>query len=318
MLAARRFDSDPQGFFHAPVMLNEVVQALSSVGEGVVVDATLGGAGHSSALLRALPGVRLFGFDRDPRAIEVARARLSEFGTRATVTHACFDEIEAVLDEQGIDKVAGLVADLGVSSEQLTDPGRGMSFRAAGPIDMRMDPSRGETARELIERLTQEELADVIYELGEERASRRVARCIKQALLGARLADTLDLRRAVVRAVGPRRVGGSDPATRTFQALRMAVNGEMGQLKSLLSLARGRVGAGGVAAVISFHSLEDRLVKRALFGRDEWQPLSKKPLVPADAEMEANPRSRSAKLRAALRLGEPAPDSSPESPPESA
>jgi 16S rRNA (cytosine1402-N4)-methyltransferase len=313
MMAARRLDSDPQGFFHAPVMLNEVVQALSGVGEGVVVDATLGGAGHASALLRALPGIRLFGFDRDPRAIEVARVRLSEFGTRAVVTQACFDEIESVLDEHGIESIDGLVADLGVSSEQLTDPDRGMSFRTAGPIDMRMDPSRGETARELIERLTQEELADLIYELGEERASRRVARCIKQALLGERLLDTLDLRRAVVRAVGPRRVGGVDPATRTFQALRMAVNGEMSQLKSLLSLARHRVGPGGVAAVISFHSLEDRQVKRALFGREEWQPLSKKPLVPADEEMETNPRSRSAKLRAARRVGDAVPDSAPES-----
>jgi len=304
MMAARRLDSDPAGFFHAPVLLSEVVQALSGI-EGVLVDGTLGGAGHASALLRALPRVRLFGFDRDPRAVEVARSRLSEFGERAVVTHGRFDEIEATLDAHGIGELDGLLVDLGVSSEQLVDAERGMSFRLSGPIDMRMDPSRGETARELIERVSQEELADLIYELGEERASRRIARCIKQALLAERLTDTLELRRAVVRAVGPRRVGGVDPATRTFQALRMAVNDEAGQLKSVLSLARRRMAPGGVAAVISFHSLEDRPVKRELYTRDEWEPLSKKPLSPSDEEVEANPRARSAKLRAARRVTPP-------------
>jgi 16S rRNA (cytosine1402-N4)-methyltransferase len=149
--------------------------------------------------------------------------------------------------------------------------------------------------------VSQDELADLIYELGEERASRRIARCIKQALAAERLTDTLDLRRAVVRAVGPRRVGGVDPATRTFQALRMAVNAESAQLKTLLALARRRVAPGGVAAILSFHSIEDRAVKRELFVRDEWEPHSKKPLVPSDSEIETNPRSRSAKLRAARR-----------------
>jgi 16S rRNA (cytosine1402-N4)-methyltransferase len=256
-------------------------------------------------LLEALPEARLFGFDRDPRAVEAARARLAPFGERARVEHARFDEIEGVLEAEGTAELDGLLVDLGLSSEQLVDPARGMSFRQAGPIDMRMDPTRGETARELIERLSQDELADLIYEFGEERASRRVARCIKQALLAERLDDTLDLRRAVVRAVGPRRVGGVDPATRTFQALRMAVNGEMAQVRSILSLARKATRPGGVAAVMSFHSLEDRAVKRELFTRDEWQPLSKKPLSPSDEEVEQNPRSRSAKLRAARRVVEP-------------
>ncbi len=302
MMAATRIDSDHQAFFHAPVMLKEVLEALAGVGNGVVIDATLGGAGHSTALLEALPEATLYGFDRDPRAVTVARERLARFGARAIVTHACFDEIEAVLDEHGVGEVAGMIVDLGVSSEQLTDGERGMSFRVAGPIDMRMDPTRGETARELIERSSQEELADIIYELGEERASRRIARCVKQALLADRLSDTLDLRRAVVRAVGPRRVGGIDPATRTFQALRMAVNGELVQLRSVLALARKRVALDGVAAVLSFHSMEDRLVKRELFGRPEWEALSKKPLVPSDEEVETNARSRSAKLRAARRV----------------
>jgi 16S rRNA (cytosine1402-N4)-methyltransferase len=301
MMAARRLDPDPQAFFHAPVMLNEVVAALAGT-SGVLVDATAGGAGHSSALLRALPDVRLFAFDRDPRAVAASSERLAEFGDRAVVTHARFGEIDGVLEAAGVERIDALLADLGLSSEQLVDPERGMSFRNAGPIDMRMDPSRGETALELIERLSQEELADVIFELGEERASRRIARCIKQALAAERLTDTLELRRSVVRAVGPRRVGGVDPATRTFQALRMAVNGEMTELKSLLRLARERVALGGVTAIISFHSLEDRLVKRELYSKECWGPLSKKPLVPTDEEIDANARSRSAKLRAARRV----------------
>lgn len=301
MMAAARIDNEP-AFVHAPVMLGEVVAAFGELASGVIVDATAGGAGHSSALLRALPDVRLIAFDRDPRAVSAARAALAPFGERAEVVHAAFSEIAACLDERGLTRIDGLLADLGVSSEQLTDPGRGMSFRAAGPIDMRMDPTRGETARELIERVSQEELADVIFELGDERASRRIARCIKQALAADRLADTLDLRRAVVRAVGPRRVGGVDPATRTFQALRMAVNGEVPELRALLTLARGRVRSGGLVAFISFHSTEDRAVKRELVGRNEWEPLTKKPQVPSELEVEQNLRSRSAKLRTARRL----------------
>jgi 16S rRNA (cytosine1402-N4)-methyltransferase len=300
--AAPRIDGDPNAFFHESVMLGEMLAALAQAPGMVFVDATLGGAGHSAALLRSRPEVRLFGFDRDPRAIAAATERLAEFGARATVTHAAFDEIEAALDAAGIEQIDGLMADLGVSSEQLTDPVRGMSFRAAGPLDMRMDPTRGETAHELIARVSQDELADLIFELGDERASRRIARCIKQALAADKLADTLDLRRAVVRAVGPRRVGGVDPATRTFQALRMAVNAENAQLKALLCFARKRVVPGGVAAILSFHSIEDRAVKRELFVRNEWEALSKKPLLPSEFEIETNPRSRSAKLRSARRV----------------
>jgi 16S rRNA (cytosine1402-N4)-methyltransferase len=302
MTAAELLEQAPGTFFHAPVMLNEVLAAFAPLPGGVFVDATAGGAGHSAALLRAMPDARLFAFDRDPRAIAAASERLAEFGARATVIHASFEELEARLVAEGVESIDGLLADLGVSSEQLNDAGRGMSFRNAGPIDMRMDPSRGETALELIERVSQDELADLIYEFGDERASRRIARCIKQALLSERLGDTLDLRRAVVRAVGPRRVGGVDPATRTFQALRMAVNGESPQLKALLAFARARVSPGGIAAIISFHSIEDRAVKRELYARNEWEPLSKKPLVPGDAELEQNPRSRSAKLRTARRV----------------
>jgi 16S rRNA (cytosine1402-N4)-methyltransferase len=253
-------------------------------------------------LLEAYPEVSLLCFDRDAIAVAATRARLAEFGARARVEQSSFERIGERLDALGVPRVAGLVADLGVSSEQLGDPERGMSFRAPGPIDMRMDRSSGETALELIERLSQDDLADVIYELGEERASRRIARCIKQALASGELETTLDLRRAVVRAVGPRRVGGVDPGTRTFQALRMKVNGEIEQLRELLGLARDRLAPGGVAAIISFHSLEDRLVKREFLERELWERRTPKPLVAADEELQHNPRSRSAKLRIAARL----------------
>jgi 16S rRNA (cytosine1402-N4)-methyltransferase len=303
-MAAMTTDDVAPQFTHLPVMLDEVLAALAPRPFGVYVDATAGGAGHSAAILRSCPGARLVAFDRDPLAVRVASERLAEFGDRARVVHASFDQISKELAALGIERVDGLLADLGVSSAQLDDAGRGMSFRAAGPLDMRMDPSQGETALELIARLDQDELADVIYHLGEERRSRRVARCIKQALAAGELHDTLDLRRAVVRAVGPRRVGGVDPATRTFQALRVAVNAELEQLPSLLEQARSLLAPGGVAAIISFHSLEDRIVKRAFQDRATWRRLSSKPRTAGDDELARNPRARSAKLRAASRVEE--------------
>jgi 16S rRNA (cytosine1402-N4)-methyltransferase len=220
-----------------------------------------------------------------------------------TLLHSAFSNVREQLDALGIGRVDGLVADLGVSSPQLEDATRGMSFRREGPIDMRMDTDSGETALELIDRLADDELADVIYQYGDERRSRRIARSIKKALAAGELRTTLDLRRAIVRAVGPARVGGIDPATRTFQAIRIAVNGELDELERLLVALAEVVVEGGVAAVVSFHSLEDRLVKRA-FATDGWSRLSKKPLVPCDEECDQNPRARSAKLRAARRLPE--------------
>lgn len=288
-------------FEHVTVMAGEVVRALEPERGGLYVDVTAGGGGHSAAILSASQSARVIAFDRDPTAVEAARERLSTFGERAMVVHATFEEVEEWLAHANVPSVQGLVADLGVSSHQLGDQTRGMSFRAEGPLDMRMDPTRGETARELIERVTQEELADIVYHFGEERRSRRVAACIKQALSAGELDTTLDLRRAVVRAVGPRRIGGIDPATRTFQALRIAVNGELEQLASLLELTSRLVAPGGVAAIISFHSLEDRLVKRAFADRARWERLSTKPILASEAEQAQNPRSRSAKLRAARR-----------------
>ena len=295
----------PQAYVHVTVMALEVVRSLAPQPGGTYIDVTAGGGGHSAAILAACREARVIAFDRDRRAVQAARERLLEFGERARVVHAAFDEVEDWLAAAGIAQVDGLVADLGISSQQLADRERGMSFRLEGPLDMRMDQSAGETARELIERVSQDELADIIYQFGEERCSRRVARCIKQALHSGELDTTLDLRRAVVRAVGPRRVGGIDPATRTFQALRIAVNGELDQLARLLELSRRTVADGGTAVFISFHSLEDRLVKRALLDREVWQRLTTKPVLAGEQEQAQNPRSRSAKLRAARRLGEP-------------
>ena len=313
-------------FEHASVMLEQVLDAISPHDGGVYLDVTVGGAGHSQALLDRSPGARLVAFDRDPVAVRTAKERLSRFGARAAVVHASFSEVEEYLVSEKIDAVDGLIADLGVSSPQLDDAERGMSFRFEGPLDMRMDPTSGETALEAIERLSQDELADAIYHYGEEHRSRRVARCIKQALEAGELHTTLDLRRAVVRATGPRRQHGMDPATRTFQALRILVNRELDELEALLAAAPQIVKPGGVAAIMSFHSLEDRLVKRAFAERSTWERLSKKPLTAGAVELAANPRARSAKLRAARRVDGSSslfddsyePDSSPESaPPES-
>ncbi len=286
---------------HVPVLRAEVLAALDPSEGKLFVDATVGAGGHSEALLR-VPGTRVIGVDRDPSALSMAAARLEPFGARFTPVHATFGRIEAVLSDLGVGAVDGVLADVGVSSMQLDQGGRGMSFRQEGPLDMRMDPTSGETALDLVSRLTDDELADVLFRLGEERRSRRIARCIKQAYAAGELSTTLDLRRAVVRAVGPARIGGVDPATRTFQALRVAVNRELEELESLLEALPRVLRAGGTAALISFHSLEDRIVKRALKGSPAWELLSKKPIVATDAEVARNPRARSAKLRAARLL----------------
>lgn len=293
---------EPWSYRHTTVLVDEVVAALAPRAGGTYLDLTAGGGGHSAALLQAAPEARVVALDRDPEAVRAASERLASFGARATVIHSAFAQVDSVLAGLGLSRVDGLIADLGVSSAQLDTAERGMSFRHQGPLDMRMDPTRGETALELIARLTQEELANVIYQLGEERRSRRVARCIKQAIAAGELNTTADLRRSVVRAVGPRRVAGLDPATKTFQALRLAVNEELTELAALLGVAPRIVAPGGVAAFISFHSLEDRLVKRALLDRGVWQRLTKKPQLVGQNERERNPRSRSAKLRAARRL----------------
>jgi 16S rRNA (cytosine1402-N4)-methyltransferase len=294
--------TDVKRFEHATVMRDEVVRALAPRAGGVYVDATLGAGGHTVALLEAEPKARIVGLDRDPAAI--AAAEEGPVADRVMLVRSTFSRVRDQLDALGIGRVDGIVADLGVSSPQLDDADRGMSFRREGPIDMRMDPESGETALELIDRLSDDELADVLYQYGEERRSRRIARSIRKALAAGELQTTLDLRRAIVRAVGPARIGGVDPATRSFQALRIAVNRELEELEQLLAALPTIVADGGVAAIISFHSLEDRLAKRA-FATPEWEPLSKKPLVASDEECAQNARARSAKLRAARRVTVP-------------
>ncbi len=288
---------------HRPVLLEDVLDVLEPRPGRVFVDGTLGRAGHASALRHR--GATLIGFDRDPEAIAAARAHL---GDDAELHHLPFSHIASTLDGRRVD---GVLLDLGVSSPQLDVAARGFSFRAQGPLDMRMDPTRGETAAELLERLDDESLADVLWRYGEERHSRRVARAIRAALP---LATTTALAEVVARVVPhERRI---HPATRTFQALRIAVNDELGELERALATIPGCLAPGGRLAVISFHSLEDRMVKaafRTLAGVGAPVDLKGHPLVPAayrllerkarkGEDLDPNPRARSARLRVLERL----------------
>ncbi|MFC1641793.1 16S rRNA (cytosine(1402)-N(4))-methyltransferase RsmH [Myxococcota bacterium] len=289
-------------YAHATVMRAELVQLLAPRAGGLYLDCTAGGGGHTEEILESNGLAQVIASDCDSAALTACGVRLAQYGDRLTLWQARFDQLAQRLEAVGIRHVDGLVADLGVSSHQLDDPSRGLSFRLEGPLDMRMNPEAGPTALELIAQSQVDDLADLIYHFGDERRSRRIAKCIKQAQVARELRTTLDLRRAVVRAVGPRRVGGIDPATRTFQALRIAVNGELEQVAGLLQTASRLVAPGGTAVFISFHSLEDRLVKRAFADAVIWERKTRKPLVPSAAEQSLNPRSRSAKLRAATRV----------------
>jgi 16S rRNA (cytosine1402-N4)-methyltransferase len=293
--------TDETRFVHRAVMAEEVVAALGPRAGGVYLDVTFGAGGHSSAIL-ATPDTRVVALDRDADALAAGERLEASFGGRLTVVHSNFARARERLGALGTGKVDGLIADLGVSSPQLDDGTRGMSFRREGPLDMRMDRSSEVTAESLIEELSDEGLADVLFRYGDEHRSRRIARSIKRALADGDLKTTLDLRRAIVRAVGPVRVGGVDPATRTFQALRIAVNQELQELEALLVSLPALLVPGGVVAILSFHSLEDRLVKRAFLDKNTWAPLWKKPRVASDEETAINPRARSAKLRAAHRV----------------
>jgi 16S rRNA (cytosine1402-N4)-methyltransferase len=279
---------------HEPVMTAEVVELLG--GRGTVVDLTVGSGGHAAALLEA--GVsRLVGVDRDPEALALAGGRLSAFGERVRLVAARFSEV----DEDVVGGPAdGVLFDLGVSSMQLDRPERGFGYRVDGPLDMRMgegSEEAGPSAADLVNGLPERELADLIYRLGEEPRSRRIA----AAIVRHRPVRTTDqLTGIVVSAVG-KRPGGPHPARRTFQALRIAVNRELEELTAALPPAAGLLGPGGRVVVISYHSLEDRIVKRAFRDDDRLDVLTKKPLVASAAERAGNPRSRSAKLRAAER-----------------
>jgi 16S rRNA (cytosine1402-N4)-methyltransferase len=279
---------------HEPVMTAEVVEFLG--GRRTVVDMTVGSGGHAAALLEA--GVsRLVGVDRDPQALALAGGRLSAFGERVRLVAARFSEV----DEDVVGGPAdGVLFDLGVSSMQLDRPERGFGYRVEGPLDMRMGEGSGEagpSAADLVNGLPERDLADLIYRLGEEPRSRRIA----AAIVRHRPVRTTDqLTGIVVSAVG-KRPGGPHPARRTFQALRIAVNRELEELTAALPPAAGLLGPGGRVVVISYHSLEDRIVKRTFLDDDRLDVLTKKPLVASAAERAGNPRSRSAKLRAAER-----------------
>jgi 16S rRNA (cytosine1402-N4)-methyltransferase len=290
---------------HEPVLLTEVLSLLAPERGGLFVDCTTGLGGHSAALLAA-GATRLIGLDRDEDALRIARERLAQFADRTELVHADYRELGAVLDARGIAAVNGVLADLGVSSMQLDAEGRGFSFRRDEPLDMRMDRTKGPTAADLIAETDETELANVIFQYGEERHSRRVARSIVYARQRSPIETTGSLADIVRRAVPTRGYQRIDPATRTFQAIRIWVNRELEGLDQFLGEAARRLLAGARFAVITFHSLEDRIVKhtfRALAAAgDAWRILTRKPVVPGDDEIARNPRARSAKLRAIERL----------------
>jgi 16S rRNA (cytosine1402-N4)-methyltransferase len=292
---------------HEPVMVAEVVEHLAPSRGGLFVDCTVGLAGHARALLDA-GASRLIGLDRDPAAVAIARDALTAYGDRVELVHSDYRSFAPVLDARGIARVDGLLADLGVSSMQLDAPDRGFSFRRDEPLDMRMDTSSGATAAEAIATADEQALADVIYEFGEERHARRVARAIVAARKDAPIETTGRFADIVRRAIPRKGYSRIDPATRTFQAIRIWINRELEGLDAFLGEAADRLNAGGRLAVITFHSLEDRIVKhtfRALQSEGRLTVRTKRPLVPAETEIERNPRARSAKLRAAERPADP-------------
>jgi 16S rRNA (cytosine1402-N4)-methyltransferase len=290
---------------HEPVMVTEVLEHLAPARGGVFVDCTVGSGGHARAMLEA-GASSVIGFDRDPAALAEATAALGPYGNRVTLMHTDYRRLDEVLDAQGIAGVDGLLADLGVSSMQLDSPGRGFSFRRDEPLDMRMDPTTGPTAADAIRDADERTLADVIYEFGEERHARRIARAIAGAQMRSPITTTGQLADVVRRAVPRKGYSRIDPATRTFQAIRIWVNRELEGLDTFLAQAARRLRPGGRMAVISFHSLEDRVVKHTLRSLQAAGDIgltvrTKRPVVPSEAEVQRNPRARSAKLRAAER-----------------
>ena len=286
---------------HASVLLAESLELLAVRPGGLYVDGTVGPGGHAAAILeRSGPEGRLLGLDRDAEVLESAGERLRPFGARARLVHADYRAIPRLLAGERAD---GVLLDLGTSSVQLDTPERGFSFRAEGPLDMRMDRSGGETAADLVNRMSEPDLADLIYRFGEERASRRIARAIVAARRRGRIRTTAELAGIVRSAAGRARRPGLDPATRTFQALRIQVNRELEGLGPALAAIAGCLAPRGRLAVIAFHSLEDREVKHAFreLAREGFTLLTRRPLRPSGAETARNPRSRSARLHALER-----------------
>jgi 16S rRNA (cytosine1402-N4)-methyltransferase len=314
-------DAGPGGTAHVSVLEGPVVGGLRPRPGARLVDATLGAGGHAAALLAAAPGTELLGLDRDPDALDRARRRLASYGARAHLRHGSFADLRTHVAALGWDAVDAILLDLGVSSMQLDEPHRGFSFRAAGPLDMRMDPTRGMTAAEVVNEWDEAALADVIARFGEEPRARAVARAIVRA---RPLRDTAHLADVVAGAVGRTRPG-LHPATRTFQGIRIAVNDELGALERVLADATALLRPGGRLAVLAYHSLEDRLVKDAFRrwatactcppglprcvcgGRAIVRLVGARPIRPDAVEVARNPRARSARLRMAERLDDAAP-----------
>lgn len=285
---------------HVPVLATEVLTWLTPQPGETWVDATTGGGGHTKLLAEGVGNAgRVIALDRDESMLVAAKQRLA--GLPVTFVQASFDQIDSVLANRGWKSVDGVLADLGVCSDQLDDPARGLSFQQPGPLDMRLDPTHGETAAHLLARLNERDLADLIYRYGEERFSRRIARKIVEARQTSPLRTTQELAELVRRCVPRERGRNLDPATRTFQALRIAVNDELTVLENFLQKLPACLRTGGRAGLISFHSLEDRLVKRAFQNKEVWDVQTRKPVMASDEECARNPRARSAKLRVAVR-----------------
>jgi 16S rRNA (cytosine1402-N4)-methyltransferase len=288
---------------HISVLPTEILAGLDPQPGQTLIDATVGVGGHTRLLAqRVRPNGLVIGLDQDPAMLAQAGTALN--GLPVCLVHANFENCLEILQKLQKGPVDALLADLGFCSDQLANPARGFSFQHDGPLDMRLDASQGEPVSALVRRLQEKELADVIYQYGEERFSRRIAKAIVATRKTAPLETTGQLAELVRRCV-PRSKGSHiDPATRTFQALRIAVNDELGALERLLIALPDCLKLGGKAAIISFHSLEDRMVKRAFRDGTTWEVITRKPLVASDEEMTANPRARSAKLRIARRIGE--------------
>ena len=288
---------------HIPVLAAELVDLLNPRSGGIYVDCTLGAGGHTLAILERCGDCFVVGLDVDPDALSLAEERLAmhERSGRVRIFRRSYTELPSILEELGIDEVDGIVADLGVSSIQLDNPSRGFSFNREGPLDMRMDPSQEKTAWNVVNEYPEEKLAWIIHEYGEERFARRIARSIVKS---RPINTTLQLVEAIRRAIPPseRRKRKRHFATKTFQAIRIEVNGELENVKKLLESSVDLLKIGGRLAVITFHSLEDRIVKRFFKENEKLRVLTKKPVVPSEEEKRKNPRARSAKLRVAERI----------------
>lgn len=313
---------DEADFLHSSVLLREVLTFIQVPECRFVVDSTLGLGGHTEAILACSPTVVVLGIDQDRAALSLAVERLAEYGDRFEAVHGNFSAVKQIIENAELGSPDAIIADLGVSSLQFDDATRGFSFRFDAPLDMRMDPSSGgSTAADLLRETPESEIADIIYQFGEERASRRIARWIQERNeRGEPISTTRELAELVERAVKRGKNDKIHPATRTFQALRIAVNGELEILEKFLIDSVECLKSQGVLAVISFHSLEDRIIKRTfqkLAGKCECPPripqcicgaakkveiLTRKPLLPGEDELRENPRSRSAKLRACKKL----------------